>query len=51
MENIINELGTILLYIAAFGFSDFFIQIYQFPPEIYYLVILILGLFLYKNSA
>ena len=47
MDNINILIGTILLYISAFGFSDYIIKKYKLSGNaylIYYTVILCIGL-------
>ena len=42
-----EEIGTIFLYVAAFGFSDYLIKITKLSPIIYYTIIFILGISFY----
>ena len=52
MDNLYVLLGTILLYIASFGFSDYIVKKYKLDGKaylIYYTIILFIGLFMIKS--
>ena len=50
----INEIGNIFLYVAAFGFSDYIVNHYKLKDYkylLYYLSILVIGiLIIYKSK-
>lgn len=53
-EQVINEIGTIFLYVASFGFSDYFVGYFnltKYKYLIFYLIILITGslILIYNN--
>tara|TARA_Y100000385_G_C12791328_1_gene507787 strand:- start:240 stop:401 length:162 start_codon:yes stop_codon:yes gene_type:complete len=51
MENIINEIGIILIYIFAFGLSDLFVKKYCKNDKIYITYYIIIGLIGYYLSS
>ena len=45
-KEVVNEIGTIFLYVASFGFSDYIVEYFQLKKYkylIFYLIILLTG--------
>lgn len=52
MENLYILIGTILVYIASFGFSDYIVKEFKLEGRaylIYYGIILVVGLFMIRS--
>ena len=47
MVEVLNEFGIILIYVSIFGFSDYIIKTFNPSPVAYYIIVLIVGLFMY----